>query len=69
MWEASVASIDVDTVVSYRGPVISLREEASHQGPHTSKYILKCPESTTKLKDFPTLPGKIRYHAPLEEIA
>lgn len=68
--EVLVGSVDLDTVVSYRGAVSSLREQASHQAhiPHV-KVDFKMSRSSNNLKDFPSLPVEIRYHAPQEEIA
>ncbi|CAM6096271.1 unnamed protein product [Calypogeia fissa] len=68
--EVLVATVDLDTVMNYRGAVSSLREQASHQAhiPYVS-VLFRLSQSSNEFKDFPTLPVQIRYHAPQEEIA
>ncbi|KAL4200645.1 hypothetical protein AMTRI_Chr02g212180 [Amborella trichopoda] len=66
--EVVTAQVDLDAVVSYRGSFSSSREQASNapEVPHVMiPYKLCQPFS---FQDFPSIPIKIRYHSPEEEI-
>ncbi|KAG6554977.1 hypothetical protein Mapa_003562 [Marchantia paleacea] len=69
--EVLIASVDLDTVVSYRGAGSSLREQASALLPKlpSVKVDFKLSKSSNMLSDFATLPVEVRYHNPPEEIA
>ncbi|KAL3691309.1 hypothetical protein R1sor_004960 [Riccia sorocarpa] len=68
--EVLIATVDLDTVVSYRGAGSSLREQASQvaQIPYV-KADFTLSEPGHLLTTFPTLPAEARYHTPQEEIA
>ncbi|OAE27153.1 hypothetical protein AXG93_4666s1240 [Marchantia polymorpha subsp. ruderalis] len=69
--EVLIASVDLDTVVSYRGAGSSLREQASALLPKLPyvKVDFKLSKSSNMLSEFATLPVEVRYHNPPEEIA
>ena len=63
------ATVDLDEVVSYRGAVSSLQEQASNASPVptvTVDFDLCRPANQTVV---PSAPIKPRYHIPEEEIA
>eukprot|EP00249_Psilotum_nudum_P015514 c25368_g1_i1 orf=97-2295(+) len=68
--EVLTACVDLDSVVSYRGALSSFREQASHQPyiPSVKVDITLCQSSDT-LRIFPSLPIKVKYHGPEEEIS
>ena len=63
------ATVDIDEVVSYRGAISSLQEQASnHQPiPHITVPFRLC-HSTSHLQ-LPSSPVEPQYHTPEEEIA
>lgn len=68
--EVLTARVDLDAVTSYRGAISSLREQASQQCPLPSVQVdAELCEENDYFDSFPSLPIKVRYHAPEEEIA
>ena len=67
--EVVAATVDIDEVVSYRGAVSSLQEQASgHQPhPHIAVDFRICHAEAHSL--IPTSPREPFYHTPEEEIA
>ena len=67
--EVVAATVDIDEVVSYRGAVSSLQEQASRCEPHPRIAVdfRLCHAAAHSL--IPTTPREPRYHAPEEEIA
>uniref|UniRef100_A0A7I4BDN0 Glutamine-dependent NAD(+) synthetase n=3 Tax=Physcomitrium patens TaxID=3218 RepID=A0A7I4BDN0_PHYPA len=68
--EVVTACVDLDAVSSFRGTISSLREQAS-QEPRTPSIAVKFKLSRpmNMANHFPSLPIKVRYHDPYEEIA
>ncbi|XP_031500361.1 glutamine-dependent NAD(+) synthetase isoform X2 [Nymphaea colorata] len=67
--EVLVAQVDLDAVVSYRGAISSLRDQASYKPkvPSVAVHYKLC--HTFDFQEFPTLPIDVKYHVPEEEIA
>ncbi|KAH9305697.1 hypothetical protein KI387_010101, partial [Taxus chinensis] len=61
---------EVKKVLSYRGAISSLREQASYEPSIPSIQVdFKLCQLKENLRVFPSLPIKVRYHSPEEEIA
>lgn len=68
--EVVTALVDLDAVLSYRGAISSLREQAACASSVPSIRVdFKLCNMKENLRIFPSLPIKVRYHAPEEEIA
>lgn len=67
--ELVIATVDIDEVVSYRGAISSLQEQASGHEPHPHIAVdfRICQQDSQAL--IPTTPVPPRYHLPEEEIA
>lgn len=63
------ATVDIDEVVSYRGAISSLQEQASGHEPHTHIAVDFCICHQEPQSLIPTTPRQPFYHRPEEEIA
>ena len=63
------ATVDIDEVVSYRGAISSLQEQASGHQPHPHIPIDFCICHSEAQPLIPTTPREPFYHRPEEEIA
>lgn len=67
--EVVTATVDLDEVVSYRGAVSSLQEQASNASPVPTISVNFDLCQPAEHPAVPSAPIKPRYHVPEEEIA
>ena len=67
--EVVTATVDIDEVVSYRGAISSLQEQASGHQPHPHIAVDFCICHSEAQSLIPTTPRQPFYHMPEEEIA
>jgi len=67
--EVVTATVDLDEVVSYRGAVSSLQEQASSASPVPTVYVDFNLCHPARKAAVPSAPIEPRYHVPEEEIA
>lgn len=67
--EVVTATVDLDEVVSYRGAVSSLQEQASNASPVPTVSVDFDLCHPTERAVVPSAPIEPRYHLPEEEIA
>ena len=67
--EVVTATVDIDEVVSYRGAISSLQEQASGHEPHPHIAVGFCICHSEARSLIPSTPVEPFYHRPEEEIA
>lgn len=68
--EVVTAVVDIDEVVSYRGAISSLQDQAAAHEPHPHIHVpFKLCAPTADQPLLPSSPIEPRYHCPEEEIA
>lgn len=67
--EVVSATVDIDEVVSYRGAISSLQDQASAHEPHPHIHVPFRLCTTHAIALLPSSPTQPRFHCPEEEIA